>query len=76
MAAPDHFEIASMVFHAYSNVVTWLQASCTQDIAELDGSLVELAVCGDNSGLGVDDGWAIRMGRGMKSWVHGYKTNE
>jgi hypothetical protein len=24
----------------------------------------------------VDDGWAIRMGRGVKSWVHRYKTNE
>ena len=70
MATPDHFEIARVILHTDGNVVSWLHSSVAENVAQLDGALMELSVSRHLAGLGLDDGGTIGMGRSVNTWVH------
>jgi hypothetical protein len=62
-----------VVLHTNGNVITWLQAGRTQNIAEANRRLMQFQKRGDFPRLGVNDRWSLRVGGGCYSWVHASK---
>jgi hypothetical protein len=62
-----------MVFHTQSNVVAWFKPGISQDIGQLNSSLMQLTVCSDLAGFGLDHSGEVGFGLGKYSWVHGHK---